>query len=267
MPNKQNQKKSQNREQKLGFTIIEVMLVLAISGLMLIGVLGGTFDSIQTQRYNDSLNGFAESLRKIYNEVLNPRSSMAEGGGASNKAIYGKIIIFKGDTTAPDKFYSVTLVGNVKAPEKEEGFIEALANQQVKAMCNTVSEHTVSWGSGIYVTSGVGGEATTPYKGAIIIARSPLSGSVHMAITNPEKDLNFNNLANPNSEWCEKESAALASALRTSEWFVSTSDLNFCVKSPDATVPRVVQLRADGTNTSAVKILTETESLDVGCKQ
>ena len=72
------QSESSSEEVKQGFTIIEVMLVLAITGLMLVGVIAGTYSSIATQRYNDSVRSFSEFLREIYAEVISPQS-LGEG--------------------------------------------------------------------------------------------------------------------------------------------------------------------------------------------
>lgn len=84
-------KKSSKKLSEKGFTVIEVMLVLAITGLLFVGIVGSSFGSIQFQRYEDSVNSFAESLRNIYNEVLNPRSDQ---GGHSDTAMYGKMITY-----------------------------------------------------------------------------------------------------------------------------------------------------------------------------
>ena len=85
---------------KKGFTIIEVMLVLAVTGLLLIAVLGGAFSNIAQQRFNDALRGFAEFLRQNYSEVISPESiGKAEEddlniGYSKYNAIYGKVLFF-----------------------------------------------------------------------------------------------------------------------------------------------------------------------------
>ena len=47
-----------NLKTKKAFTIIEVMLVVSISGLMLVTMLVGWNANIERQRYNDSVNTF-----------------------------------------------------------------------------------------------------------------------------------------------------------------------------------------------------------------
>ena len=46
-----------------GFTIIEVMLFLALSGLLLVGVLGGLGDNISRQRYNDAVQDVVNMMQ------------------------------------------------------------------------------------------------------------------------------------------------------------------------------------------------------------
>lgn len=58
----------QEREQK-GFTIIEVMLFLALSGFLLAGILAGTGSSISNQRYKDAVQDAADALRSAYSFV------------------------------------------------------------------------------------------------------------------------------------------------------------------------------------------------------
>lgn len=80
------QSESSSEEVKRGFTIIEVMLVLAITGLMLVGVIAGTYSSIATQRYNDSVRSFSEfcaksmrrslALNHLVKEILIPKRFM-----------------------------------------------------------------------------------------------------------------------------------------------------------------------------------------------
>ena len=46
-----------------GFTIIEVMLFLALSGVLLAGILGGLGGNIARQRYNDAVQDIANIMR------------------------------------------------------------------------------------------------------------------------------------------------------------------------------------------------------------
>src|SRR5688500_5854731 len=54
-----------------GFTIIETMLFLGISGLLLVMLLAGTTVTIQRQRYSDSINSTQSLFQRQFNEAMN----------------------------------------------------------------------------------------------------------------------------------------------------------------------------------------------------
>ena len=59
-----------------GFTIIEVMLFLALTGLLLVGILGGLGGNIARQRYNDAVQDLANILRDQYSFVSDTQISI-----------------------------------------------------------------------------------------------------------------------------------------------------------------------------------------------
>lgn len=77
-----------------GFTIIEVMLFLAITGLMMIGMLVGVGGSINRQRYEDAVYSFQDFLQGQYNLVDNVRNNhpsnyICSGGAIVDSAVPG----------------------------------------------------------------------------------------------------------------------------------------------------------------------------------
>lgn len=77
---------------KRGFTIIEVSIFLAVTGLLFIGITVGVQNSIFHQRYNDAVQSFADFLRGVYDGVLNVQGS--GGGRSEDTVVYGKMIVF-----------------------------------------------------------------------------------------------------------------------------------------------------------------------------
>lgn len=66
------------RRKNSGFTIIEVMLFLAISGVMAVGLMVGTGMALRGQQYRDSVQSYANFIRDQYSKVItvvNDRSS------------------------------------------------------------------------------------------------------------------------------------------------------------------------------------------------
>lgn len=246
-------------EEKAGFTIIEVMLVLGVSGLLLIGVLTGTYSSIAGQRYNDSVRSFSELLRQVYSEVISPES--LGSGNSDDAAIYGKAIFFGVDDEKT--LYTATLVGDPVTSMNSQGFIAELGKVKTELFCGsdddatTVEAKVPAWEAQINAPDG------SLFRGTVLIARSPASGTVYTAYSPwvPSSDP---------SENCDSVSTSLAetikntgSGLSTDQDFVPNQDLHFCIKSENSNIVRNVELTADGHNTSAVRILTESENADL----
>lgn len=102
-----------NFEMKKAFTIIEVMLVLGVSGMMIATMLIGWNANIEKQRYNDSVNTFKADLQSVFSDVENQsnekgntrikcndtgnnisitRDSSGSPTGSSNCVVLGKFI-------------------------------------------------------------------------------------------------------------------------------------------------------------------------------
>ncbi len=262
-----------SKEEKKGFTIIEVMIFLAISGLLLIGVLGGTYASIATQRYNDSVRNFAEFLRQIYAEVISPESlgdaNGGFGGNSDDAAIYGKVAVF--GLNNQSTIYTATLVGNVDVPSGDKTFVGELAAIDAKLFCGiedtsgkvlydtTVTTYDPLWEAQIHDTKG------GVFKGTLIIARSPTSGTVHTIYSpNLSPDLAAANGCRPGSG-NQTASSVLSKAIQddasgfSSPSNFQTTDVNFCIKSDQSKIVRDVMLASDGHNNTAINLLDDAE--------
>lgn len=266
--------KSENSE-KSGFTIIEVMLVLGLTGMLLVGLLGGTFASIASQRYSDSVRSFAEYLRQEYSEVLSPESLGA--GNSQHYAVYGKALVFGYDYDNDDddrKVYSAILIGDAKIPESiDGGFIKELANVNLQLYCgqelgensggsvSSVSYYEPLWQSNLTKPEKQGIN-NPPFTGTVIIARTPTSGAIHTVYTPQVYDLrnqcgNGNDYASSTfktdlSEFAKAENEAV---IEEKERFYY-QNVGICVTSENATRYREVRIAKDGHNTSAISTLS-----------
>ncbi len=248
---------------KPGFTIIEVMLVLAITGLMLVGVIAGTYSSIATQRYNDSVRSFSEFLRQVFAEVISPQS-LGEGN-SDHEAVYGKVIAFganaeTNDITDPetaDTVYTATLIGDVKPPRGESGLMDELAKVEAKLFCgnepgsgvteraSTVDEYIPMWEAKINNTE------NKTFKGTLIIARSPASGTVHTYFS-PKVHLDLKKECAPNNG---KASNDMYNAIQGNAGEFKEAEVDFCIVSDNSRIVRDIRLAADGHNSSAVSLI------------
>lgn len=86
------------QNSKSGFTIIEVMLVLALSGLLFVGLIAGFSGSLARQRYKDATNDIVSQLRSLYSLVGNTQVQPRD----NSSACYGLTIDASGAVGALD---------------------------------------------------------------------------------------------------------------------------------------------------------------------
>lgn len=272
---------------KQGFTIIEVMLVLAITGLMLVGIIAGTYSSIATQRYNDSVRSFSEFLRQVFAEVISPQS-LSEGN-SDEAAVYGKVVVFGAnadsasgvtDSETPDTVYTATLVGSAKPPRSESGFMDELAKVGAKLFCgnhaevaagieakaSTVDEYIPMWEAKINNTN------DKTLRGTLIIARSPASGAIHTYFSD-EVHPDLENECTPDED---KASTVVFNAIQGNAGKFRDMEVDFCIVSYNSRIVRDIRLAADAHNSSAINLVSadaeddeSTKDIDEGvrCQQ
>ncbi len=243
------------------------MLVLAISGLLLIGVLTGTYRSIGQQRYNDAVRGVAEYLRATYSAVMNPETfggNDADSFGSSDDTvILGKALVFGSESGS--RVYSATLIGSATIPAGRSNFVDELKavdagffcgetrNLGVTELGTSVSSYTPLWESSINqdYDSALGHNGGL-LIGTLIVARAPSSGVIHTAFLEGET-FDLKNECSPTNKTASTQFNSVLNS--RPEDFNTTTAINFCVKSEDSAIIRDVRLSADGRNASAVNII------------
>lgn len=158
---------------KGGFTLVEVSLFLAITGLLFLGVTIGVQNSIFQQRYNDSVQNFVEFLRSAYSKTENVQSA---GPGNTNQAIYGKLITF-GENNS-DEVYMYSVVGAASCGSSYNGTLAALKNCGADVLDSenkpySAESYTPKWSAAIQ------DKGSSLFKGAVLITRHPQSGNVY----------------------------------------------------------------------------------------
>ena len=71
------------KHKRKGFTLIEIVLFLAITGLLFVGIIVGTNNSIGQQRFTDSVQNFAEVGTSLPQFEQNTFGCSAGAAGAS----------------------------------------------------------------------------------------------------------------------------------------------------------------------------------------
>ena len=115
-----------NLKTKKAFTIIEVMLVVSISGLMLVTMLVGWNANIERQRYNDSVNTFKSDIQGVFSDVENQTNDKSQrincntnGANISISSNNGRALTGASDCVILGKYISFfdgrVIVGNENA--------------------------------------------------------------------------------------------------------------------------------------------------------
>lgn len=175
-----------------GFTIIEVMLFLGVTGLLTIGILVGSGVSIGQQRYRDSVNSLKSYIQEQYSEVTNvvngrdrswscnstanvAQDTSAGSGqfrGTSDCVLLGRLITVD-ETGTKLTASNVTGYRTPNAATATSDIAELTTNYKLGVSPVDQEAVEVSWGAQV-----VKPKTTAPMPYSILIVRSPLSGSV-----------------------------------------------------------------------------------------
>lgn len=176
-----------------GFTIIETMLFLAVTGLLVMGVLIGTGSALNTQRYRDSIESFKGLLQKQYADlgsVRNSRSNDWNCDSAANPTQGGSIIRGQSDCLIVGKYMRIQggTVAVYPVLARQTGSTSGLAD--ITALDTSYAYHistsekeslSMEWGTQIaWPATGSGAQSpTTPRSMGLLFVRSPESGSIY----------------------------------------------------------------------------------------
>ena len=179
-----------------GFTVIEVMLFLAVSGLMILGMFVGISGSINRQRYEDAVFSFQDYLQGQYNLVDNVRNNRDQyicrsgaiieaspteqaerARGTSDCVITGRLVTTVDGrrftskpviATAPSSAYDVT--------HGEAGLLDSLQLVVMPDVALTDSDdYQIAWNTRIYTEKGNEDASNTAQ---LLIVRMPTSNVV-----------------------------------------------------------------------------------------
>lgn len=162
-----------------GFTIIEVVLFLALSGVLIIQLLVGVNAALRQQQYRDTVQSFAGFLRDQYSRVINVENdrgrdklcpithsdSRATDRGQSNCVIAGRYII----SIDGRNYRSYPLYAAQQDKEWLYGYDET-----------EVSEYTVGWGAQVRFLTAA--QAVSP-AAALVMYRHPTNGQLAIHVS------------------------------------------------------------------------------------
>lgn len=207
-----------NTSGQRGFTIIEVILFFAITGLLILGVMLGIGYSVNQQRYRDSVNTYAALMQQQYDAVVNVANergresgtNRADGSGSvvcpsanpaaanvgtqgrSECTIIGRRVVSDGQTLTIEPVIARNDYNRLKEPfasllnsleSSSVSFSEIDARVLIASDLDTYDSmrdvQPLAW----QATSHAPGAAGTPLAYTMLIVRSPYSGAVRTYIS------------------------------------------------------------------------------------
>lgn len=175
---------------KGGFTIIEVTLVMAITGVLAMLLIVGWARNLSTQSYKDGVNSLVAKLQNQYDEVYNTSNDRGKtltcrgapvydatttttNQGSSDCVVLGRYLLFSNDTVTIKRIIGIDTNGASTTSD-----IDAIKDFSPQSVVNDVEladEYQLPWGITLYQPN----TAKTPVNKAVVIVRSPLSGAVY----------------------------------------------------------------------------------------
>ncbi|HMS93306.1 MAG TPA: hypothetical protein PKD28_02840 [Candidatus Saccharibacteria bacterium] len=176
-----------NKHARGGFTIIEVILFLGVTGLMMLGIFVGVWGSITQQRYKDAVVSFQESLRQTYGDVVavqNNRVATASGDciggvGTSTCVILGRYLHVSSQSSAgtgPSIITVSDVIGTIPPTGSvATGYIDILRSYQPRVINNANrSVSQMQWQTQLRWPNGDAGNGFS-----MLVIRSPETGQIH----------------------------------------------------------------------------------------
>ena len=192
-----------------GFTVIEVTLFVAISGVLIVTLLVGAGASLNTQRYRDSATSFKSLLQKQYSSINNVQNSYSgrykcnptaeivevtnpaddsDALGQSECVLVGKYLYVNGSDI---DIYSLVSLEDTTDTSIDNDLEYIKENYIFRASTAEVESHSLEWGTEIaWAQDGVDEKTNqTPRDIGILIIRSPHSGYIYTFTTDsPQSD-------------------------------------------------------------------------------
>ena len=174
--------------RRVGFTIIEVVLFLGITGLLLGAVLVTAGINIAVQRYQDSVATLQSDIQQQFEDTIAVQNDRAAAGsgdarcgtdrgrGTSECIIMGKFMTIT--STGNIRQYKVYGVRTVTSPEPVDEHL-LLREYNPTVLASTVVQSRTEWDTRIAAPTAGRGSSST----GILILRSPRSGNVYTFVS------------------------------------------------------------------------------------
>ncbi len=181
-----------------GFTLIETMLFLAITGLMVAGMLAGSWVSINSQRYRDAITSLQSEIQSQYSQVQNSSNDIGSNFTCNSQAQVSAGTTERGQSscyilgrylysTDGSTIHETTVIGYIASADEAKlnstlaDYTALTSYYTLNTLSNSnnvvsygTSDYTPQWGATLKsFTSGAGYSTFS-----LLIVRSPTSGTV-----------------------------------------------------------------------------------------
>jgi len=179
-----------------GFTVIEVTLFLAITGLLVLIALVGTGALMTSVRFSDSVRTTHAHVQQHYDEILsgfNPRINGCgnQTPGASSCLYLGKLINFDIGTSSIKTYYVVSnevpdLGDDSVADMSDDELIVDVRPTAVQCDDCVVEDFSIPWGAQVYASKRASdGQSVNSYA----VLRSPRSSQLRSYTFDMSRDV------------------------------------------------------------------------------
>lgn len=206
--------------RKNGFTIIELILFLGVTGLLLIGLLAGSGIAVGQQRYRDSVKSLQSVLQSQYGEVAsvkngrpnnlscNSSGAITTGGSDSPRGTSASCILIGRyiQSHRPESgleagtalhVHPVIAAGDINSEDIATDDTSAINRYNLALDSDSYEQLRLEWDSKMRL-SGLTGPNAQQFS--ILIVRSPLTGSIRTYsssgsyVANPKNIVNNSNI-------------------------------------------------------------------------
>lgn len=171
--------------KRQGFTIIEVMLFLSISGLLMVMVMAGASSAISAQRYKDAVATLRSDMQQQYEDVISVKNSRDAVSsmptcsgirGQTNCVVLGKLMTI----TSVGVVTQYTILGTEPAGSGSIADEFALLRAYNPVIISASTQQSqMEWGTGIAWPISGSNASTAPRDIGLLVIRSPRSGLVY----------------------------------------------------------------------------------------
>lgn len=184
---------AQLRRGQQGYTIIEVMLFFAVTGALMLGVMGSASVGVNTQRYSDAMNTFTAIIQQEFTNVTNvvntksidtmcgPGSGVERPRGISTCVILGRLMT----VDAQGDIVLSNIVGSDPGTANDTNTeLEVIQSYNPKIDINSQESDEMSWDTKLERGAPLGTSVAS-----VLILRSPRSGNVYSYVVHSASEI------------------------------------------------------------------------------